>query len=177
MGASPAGAEEVTSSAPARTFAGLLAEHGAALVLYARHWAADHPTAEEIVQDAVVRCWRADPGLVRTGPAYLYVAVRNEGLNRQRSLWRRLRWHRQATGTGVEDFACPFADGERKEAIHQAIRRLPEAQREVVHMHVWGGLTFAEIAAALACSPNTVASRYRYALAALRDHLPPEDHP
>ena len=50
---------------------------------------------------------------------------------------------------------------------------LPVAQREVVVLHVWGGLTFSEIADTLSISSNTVASRYRYALGKLREVLKP----
>ena len=41
-------------------------------------------------------------------------------------------------------------------------------QREVVHLHLFEGLTFREIAEASGASLNTVAARYRYALAKLR---------
>jgi len=43
--------------------------------------------------------------------------------------------------------------------------------REVVVMKIWGGVTFAEISEALAISPNTAASRYRYALEQLAQSL------
>jgi len=45
---------------------------------------------------------------------------------------------------------------------------LPAPQREVITLKVWGGLTFAEIAATLDIPPNTAASRYRYGLEELR---------
>jgi RNA polymerase sigma-70 factor (ECF subfamily) len=54
-----------------------------------------------------------------------------------------------------------------------AMGALPDEQREVVMMHIWGGLTFEEVAAALEISANTAASRYRYALAALKKTLSP----
>jgi len=44
----------------------------------------------------------------------------------------------------------------------------------VLVMKIWGGLTFPQIAAALESSVNTVASRYRYALARLREQLAEE---
>jgi len=53
-----------------------------------------------------------------------------------------------------------------------AIDRLPDEQREVLVMKIWNELTFAEIASALGISQNTAASRYRYALAALKKNLP-----
>jgi len=41
----------------------------------------------------------------------------------------------------------------------------------VLVMKIWDELTFAEIGQALGISPNTAASRYRYALAALKKDL------
>jgi RNA polymerase sigma-70 factor, ECF subfamily len=52
---------------------------------------------------------------------------------------------------------------------------LPEDQREVIVMHVWAELTFSEIGELLGVSSNTVASRYRYAMAKLRDSMCAKD--
>ena len=41
-------------------------------------------------------------------------------------------------------------------------------QREVVHLHVYEGMTFREVADATGDSINTIAARYRYALDKLR---------
>ncbi len=60
--------------------------------------------------------------------------------------------------------------------IEGALRSLPPEQREVLVLRVWGSLTFAEIAATLGESINTVASRHRYALDALRRQLKPYAH-
>jgi RNA polymerase sigma-70 factor (ECF subfamily) len=43
----------------------------------------------------------------------------------------------------------------------------------VAHLKLWTGLTFEEIASALDISPNTAASRYRYALDKMRARLRP----
>ena len=48
---------------------------------------------------------------------------------------------------------------------------LPAEQREVVHLKVFEGMTFQEIADLCGESINTVASRYRYAIEKLRDQL------
>ena len=58
-------------------------------------------------------------------------------------------------------------------ALQSALAELPEEQREIVILRVWGQLTFEEAAAALDISPNTAASRYRYALAKLKEQLQP----
>ena len=52
---------------------------------------------------------------------------------------------------------------------------LPDAQREVMALKFQGGLTFAEIAAAMGTSLNTAASRYRYAIDKLRTLLNTEE--
>jgi len=56
-------------------------------------------------------------------------------------------------------------------AIEQAMRALPAEQREVVHLKVFEGWTFQEIADFGGESINTVASRYRYAMDKMREHL------
>ena len=56
-------------------------------------------------------------------------------------------------------------------AIEQAMRGLSPEQREVVHLRVFEGWTFKEIATMQDESINTVASRYRYALDHLRARL------
>ena len=40
-------------------------------------------------------------------------------------------------------------------------------------LHIWGGFTFQEVADLLAISPNTAASRYRYALGKMRETMKP----
>jgi RNA polymerase sigma-70 factor (ECF subfamily) len=60
---------------------------------------------------------------------------------------------------------------ERRAALETAIRALPEAQREVIVMKIWNEMTFEEIGRVLDCPANTAASRYRYAMTALRREL------
>jgi RNA polymerase sigma-70 factor (ECF subfamily) len=56
---------------------------------------------------------------------------------------------------------------ERHRAVWIALRRLPPEQAEVVVLKIWEAMTFAEIGRILGASPNTVASRYQYAMAKL----------
>jgi RNA polymerase sigma-70 factor (ECF subfamily) len=58
-------------------------------------------------------------------------------------------------------------------ALNQALDELPPDQRAVLHLKLWEGLTFEQIAGALEIPPNTAASRYRYGLDKLRDQLRP----
>jgi RNA polymerase sigma-70 factor (ECF subfamily) len=60
---------------------------------------------------------------------------------------------------------------DRAAAIDAALQTLPEEQREVLVLKIWGALTFDQIGEALRISTNMAASRYRYALTKLRETL------
>lgn len=63
------------------------------------------------------------------------------------------------------------ADKQFRQAYEAALRTLPDEQREVFTLREISGLSFAEIAEATATNENTVKSRMRYALKALREAL------
>lgn len=101
--------------------------------------------------------------------------MRRAALDLARRAGRRSARDEQA-GSPVEPncaFACALEDDEQ--AIAEAVGRLPVEQREVLALKIWGELTFEQIAAALDLSPNTAASRYRYALTALRHEVAAAD--
>jgi RNA polymerase sigma-70 factor (ECF subfamily) len=151
-------------------WAAWLDAHGAALVLFARQWLPDAADAEDVVQEAFVRFWRArhraaDP------TAFLYACVRRCALDWHRA--RRRRTAREQASAQPEAApaslftAAPERD-ERRAAVEAALALLPAEQRAVLVLKVWGDLTFPQIADALEVPVNTAASRYRYALAKLR---------
>jgi RNA polymerase sigma-70 factor, ECF subfamily len=154
-----------------------LDQHGAALVLFARQWVASRADAEDVVQEAFVRFWRSKP-LAKDPAAYLYGCVRHRALDWRRGRKRRSRREEAATRPEAQTlFAGPLEHDERRAAIAAALGDLPENQREVLVMKIWGRLSFPQIAQALGISPNTAASRYRYALAKLRELLVEEPVP
>ncbi|MCX7886907.1 MAG: sigma-70 family RNA polymerase sigma factor [Verrucomicrobiae bacterium] len=65
-------------------------------------------------------------------------------------------------------------DPDRARLVEAALRELPEEQREVLILKLWGNLTFREIAETLQIPQNTAASRYRYALETLRRRVTDE---
>lgn len=60
-----------------------------------------------------------------------------------------------------------------RESLATALGEIPADQRAVVHLKLWHGLTFDEIARALDIPANTAASRYRYGVDKLRALLRP----
>jgi len=75
----------------------------------------------------------------------------------------------QSTANGWHEHSVLSA--QRSADLEQALQSLPPEQREVIALKVDAGLTFAEIGVSLGISPNTAASRYRYALEKLRSAL------
>jgi RNA polymerase sigma-70 factor (ECF subfamily) len=145
-----------------------LARHGPALVLYARQWSSGTQDAEDAVQDGFVRFWRAR-SRARGDVAYLYACVRSAAIDRARSDRSR---RRRETQEAEESCGCfDPAQVELAAQVEAALTQLPPEQREIVVMKIWGGLTFAQMATALRISPNTAASRYRYALEHLEANL------
>jgi len=150
------------------------AQLGPALVLFARRWTNSRADAEDVVQEAFVRFWRRQHSLENR--ALLYATVRSTALDRLRSEQRRSRREAIASLDGADHFEPQFtSEDEGQQLLAAAVERLPNEQREVVILKIWNDLTFAEIGSALEISPNTAASRYRYALSALKKNLQPHE--
>jgi RNA polymerase sigma-70 factor (ECF subfamily) len=140
----------------------------------ARQWLPCRADAEDVVQEAFVRFWRSRQRAVDPA-AYLYACVKHCALEWQRSRSRRSRREVAAARPETEAwFAGSLEQDERQAALATALRTLPENQREVLVLKIWGGLSFPQIAQALRVSANTAASRYRYALVKLREQLAEE---
>lgn len=151
-----------------------LDRHGAALVLFARQWVPNRADAEDVVQEAFIRFWRSRDKVAEP-TAYLYASVKHCALDWHRGRDRQSRREEVVARPEAENlFADSAEQEERRVAIDATLRELPESQREVLVMAIWGGLTFLQIAKALQISANTAASRYRYALAKLREQLAEE---
>ena len=144
----------------------LYAQKAAELLLYGRALGLSHGEAEDVLQDVFLKFLEQEI-LVEQPVNYLVRTFRNCALNHKRSLWRRItrelesrRWFESEQSR----------DREEREAL-ETLKSLPGNQREVVVLKVWHRMTFAEIAAVLDESPNTIAGRYRYALAKMKHGL------
>ena len=140
------------------------------LVLFARQFVRTAADAEDIVQEAFVRFWRKQHSIENRG--LLFATVRSISLDLLRRDSRRARREANAVADSEQSVAPQFeTDNETQQALALALDLLPAEQREVLVMKIWNELTFAEIATALGISQNTAASRYRYALGALKKNL------
>jgi RNA polymerase sigma-70 factor (ECF subfamily) len=138
--------------------------------LFARQWSASNADAEDALQNAFLRFWKTRQN-ARDEVAYLYACVRSAAMDLGRGERRRGAHERRAMALEPTMFEPSPDRAERDAAIEAALNQLPGDQREVIVMKIWGELTFAQIGDALGISPNTAASRYRYAIARLEIEL------
>lgn len=144
--------------------------HAGRLLLFARQQccAAD---AEDLLQEALVEAWSR--GVAADGSARCrWCTARSAGGRSIRpvrsSADRRQRREIEASALGPAWFESDEAAGDDARETQELVATLPAEQREVLTMKIWGELTFREIGEALDIPANTAASRYRYALEALR---------
>ena len=111
---------------------------------------------------------------------YLSICVANRARDMNRARRRR------STASSDEPSTYPAnADGPEHTAISRefaakldaALAELPDEQREILVLHLQGGLPFREIAGLREISINTAQSRYRYGLDKMRSALDGEFDP
>jgi RNA polymerase sigma-70 factor, ECF subfamily len=129
--------------------------------------------AEDVVQEVFLATVRSRERLddVRDLAAYLFASVHRAAT---RCAQRRTRAVPVSSTAADEAIAPPeplLEDTPDWQRLHQAIRSLPEEQREVLVLKIDGELTFAQIATIVGVSISTAASRYQYALRKLKASL------
>jgi len=152
-------------------------EHAAALFAFIFNLTRSEAETRDILQELFLKIARRPDQLemVREPRAWLLRLAHNLAIDQL----RRRTGHERAIERAAAEPAPLFAstadvdEAAFRAALADALGELPAEQRAVAHLKLWEGLTFAEIATALAISPNTAASRYRYALDKLQTLLRP----
>lgn len=145
----------------------LYRQHGRVLLLFALAIAGDHGRAQDAVHQIFLRLLeRGNLSQVADVKSYLFASVRNAILNDTKVQRRSIVFDEESAW-----FDPPQRDYAAELNLRRALHALPEDQRQVVILHVWGELTFLQIAEILSISSNTAASRYRYAFARLRQTM------
>jgi RNA polymerase sigma-70 factor (ECF subfamily) len=134
--------------------------------------------AEDAVQDAFVKAYRALPRFRRGEPfrPWLLAIVANEARNRRRSAGRRERLALRAAEDPLSGGAVPSPEAallasERREELLAAVEALGEDDRLALACRYFLGLSEEETAAALGWRRGTVKSRTSRALERLRTRL------
>lgn len=140
--------------------------------------------AEEVAQEVFVRLWRSaasfEPERGRVSTWLLRIA-HNLSLNEVRRRQSRpvvapeVDWEIEGTRLSDQseegDPATMVWMRERAQCVREALAQLPVAQRQAIDLAFFGGLSQAEVAAALGDPLGTVKSRIRAGMQALRELL------
>jgi RNA polymerase sigma factor (sigma-70 family) len=155
-------------------------QYGPVLVAYASSILGERSRAEDALQEVFYKLLKGKMEVTAPEKAYLLRAVRNTALSMARRSGREVVLDGEATEHGERTarigdgwFEAPAELSYWSSKLESAVRELPTEQSEVLVMRIWGEMKFDEIASVLEISINTVASRYRYALATLRERMQP----
>ena len=162
----------------ADAFGALVARHQRAAFRVAWLTVRDPGEAEDAVQEAFVKAWRAMPRFRADAPfrPWILRIVSNEARNRVRSTRRRdALTLREAAAAGAGD-AAPSPEAaalsrDEAETLTRALDRLPERDRLVIAYRWLLDLSEAETAEILGVRLGTVKSRLSRALRRLREEL------
>jgi RNA polymerase sigma factor (sigma-70 family) len=136
----------------------------------------DEALAEDAVQEAFLTAWRAADTFVperAKASTWLLTLVHRRAVDLVRREERRRAEPIEATGD-------PTAEGEvdeavwlryQRERVQEALRRLPDPQREALELAYYGGFTQSELAERLGQPLGTIKSRMFSGLGQLRDLL------
>jgi RNA polymerase sigma-70 factor, ECF subfamily len=149
-------------------FEELVREHAAALFRYAYWLCRDREQAEDVVQEALLRSWRAFPRLREhaAAKAWLFSIVRNE---HYRAMGRN-----PPPADNIDDLE--IADehhGPRDLEMRQALMNLPPSYAEPLALQVLGGFSCAEIAQMIGTTEGAAMTRLTRARQALRKLVGP----
>jgi len=169
------------SPEPQDQLAALADRYAAGVYRYLRSLVGDPETARDLVHDTFLKL----RGHVRdAGAALVFTVARSCALDHLRR--RRVRNAHETTASesllattrapAGDEPDRALANRELCEDLLAALALLSEDQRSVFHLSEIEGLTYAEIAAILAVSPGTIASRKHHAVRRLRDELRRRGH-
>jgi RNA polymerase sigma-70 factor, ECF subfamily len=135
----------------------------------------DRDAAQDAVQEAFLRLWRARTRYQSDGklPTYLLRVVHNICLDHHRA-YRPTAPLQAADGLSGGMTDDPHSDCQTRalaDAVRRAVLELPEAQRAVFILSHYEELSYREIATVMECPVGTVASRKAQAVETLRRRL------
>lgn len=161
-------------------FALLVERHADRLYALAYRATRDPHTAEDVVQQALVRAWRSLPTLRDPDrfEAWTYRLVVRAAVDQARSRSARVREialpDDDLPHVAAPDPAEAIAS---RDLLDRSLARLTTEQRAILTLHAWLDLSQSEIADILGIPMGTAASRVHYAMKALRAAVDAEQRP
>ena len=151
--------------------------HGQALFAFLLNFTRNEADTRDLLQELFIKLAKS-PNLLaqaREPRAFLLRLAHNLAIDLIRRRETRQRTNEKWAEEALPIFAPAEEPDERafRESVSAALGELAPEQRAVVHLKLWEGLTFQEIADLLEIPANTAASRYRYGIDKLRQRLRP----
>ncbi|MEI6372494.1 MAG: SigE family RNA polymerase sigma factor [Actinomycetes bacterium] len=153
-------------------FTAFVREHGDGLLRYARLLVPDAVEAEDLIQTALLRLSRRWSDGLDSPVAYMRTTLVNlakDGARRRHLVPRPVAVIEPNRPEPDSDMAEAIAARERLDTLLAA---LPPKQRATVVLRIVDGLSEAETAKVLGCSPGTVKSNLARGLDKVRENLP-----
>ncbi len=141
---------------------------------YALALARRHDEADDLVQQTLATLLARAPD--KAGHlGYARATLTRVYLDRERSLRRRIARTLRIAHSSPPPRSAPADPSEGAPALHAAIDSLPPRQRAALVLRLVEGLDYAQIAAALECTPEAVRSSLHVARAAVRAAMTDDD--
>jgi RNA polymerase sigma-70 factor (ECF subfamily) len=149
-----------TAEARRRRFEEIYAENHAAITGYVLRRTDNPDDAADVIAETFLTCWRRLGDVLDSGNArlWLYGVARRVLANHHRGDRRRTALADRLRADLAAAYPAREYSGELA-GITAAFRRLPSADRELLALAAWEGLSTGQIATVLGCSPNAVRIR------------------
>ncbi len=145
----------------------LFEEYAPALELYARQWS-DSP--QDIVQEAFLKLVRQGKLPQNVAP-WLFRVVRNEAVTVGRKTQRQKK-HETIRTAATAGWFGPHEECDLNPVeVTAALEGPPLGQREIIVAHLWGGLSFEQIADVTGTSASSAHRQYQAGILELRERL------
>ena len=139
-------------------FRGVFEELKPKLLRYCTYRCGDPDTAEDVVQEAMVRLWQRDAGEPPADPAsWLFTTARHliqDGAKVARNR-RRLLAANPVDESGPERADRALERDEERERVRKVLSRMPERSREILMLR-YSGFSYREIAGEVGVAPGSV---------------------
>lgn len=159
---------------PADAFEGVYKSYYVYILNFAYSFVMDRAAAEDIAQDVFWKLWRRpawlpQPDNVRS---YLLRLAKNESLNYLKHRGVEDRNKQKLIEALLFSETCNWSgDEEVRMRVRRCLDMLPARQREVLTLHYFDGLKYAEIARRLGISADTVETHVKRAFRFFRRNL------
>lgn len=163
---------------PASEFKAALLEMVPHLRAFARSLCNDAVAADDLVQDTMLRAWKARDSFTPTTSfrAWTFTILRNVFYSEKRRSWRSTELSPEMAERTLVASDDPSKGMELVE-LRNALDHLPDDQREAIILVGAGGLAYEEAAQIIGCAVGTIKSRVSRARKALGEMLDSDKAP